>query len=78
MFCPPVREIIYSLKLLDYLHVQADKPFSAIGYVIVIPWLVRMYAEIIILNEIAESGQSLLYLKKHEFCIPYVSLSELA
>ena len=24
---PPVREIIHSLKLMDYLHVQADKPW---------------------------------------------------
>ena len=23
--CPPVRKIIHSLKLADYLHVQADK-----------------------------------------------------
>ena len=22
--CPPVRKIIHSLKLVDYLHVQAD------------------------------------------------------
>ena len=27
MICPPVREIIHSLKLLDYLPVQADKPW---------------------------------------------------
>ena len=27
MVCPPVREIIHSLKLVDYLHVQADKPW---------------------------------------------------
>ena len=25
MVCPPVREIIHSLKLVDYLLVQADK-----------------------------------------------------
>ena len=25
--CPPVREIIHSLKLVDYLHVQADNPW---------------------------------------------------
>ena len=25
--CPPVREIIHSLKLVDYLLVQADKPW---------------------------------------------------
>ena len=25
--CPPVRKIIHSLKLVDYLHVQADKPW---------------------------------------------------
>ena len=25
MVCPHVREIIRSLKILDYLHVQADK-----------------------------------------------------
>ena len=24
--CPPVRKIIHSLKLVDYLHVQADNP----------------------------------------------------
>ena len=24
--CPPVRKIIDSLKLVDYLHVQVDKP----------------------------------------------------
>ena len=23
--CPPVRKIIYSLKLVDHLHVQAEK-----------------------------------------------------
>ena len=23
--CPPVRKIIHSLKLVDYLHIQADK-----------------------------------------------------
>ena len=27
MVCPYVREIIHNLKLVDYLHVQADKPF---------------------------------------------------
>ena len=27
MVCPPVREIINSLKLLDYLLIQADKPW---------------------------------------------------
>ena len=26
MVYPPVRKIIHSLKLVDYLHVQADKP----------------------------------------------------
>ena len=25
--CPPERKIIHSLKLVDYLHVQADKPW---------------------------------------------------
>ena len=25
-YCPPVRKIIHSLKLADYLHVQADNP----------------------------------------------------
>ena len=25
--CLPVRKIIHSLKLVDYLHVQADKPW---------------------------------------------------
>ena len=25
--CPPVRKIIDSLKLVDYLHVQANKPW---------------------------------------------------
>ena len=25
--CPPVRKITHSLKLVDYLHVQADKPW---------------------------------------------------
>ena len=24
---PPVRKIIHSLKLVDYLHVQVDKPW---------------------------------------------------
>ena len=27
MVCPPVREIIHSLKLADYLLLQADKPW---------------------------------------------------
>ena len=27
MVCPPVREIIHSLKLLDYLLIQPDKPW---------------------------------------------------
>ena len=27
MGCPPVRKIIHSLKLVDYLHVQADNPW---------------------------------------------------
>ena len=27
MVCPPVLKIIHSLKLADYLHVQADKPW---------------------------------------------------
>ena len=27
MDCPPVRKIIHSLKLVDYLHVQADNPW---------------------------------------------------
>ena len=25
--CPPARKIIYSLKLVHYLHVQADSPW---------------------------------------------------
>ena len=25
--CPPVRKIIHSLKLMDYLHVQAYNPW---------------------------------------------------
>ena len=25
--CPSVRKIIHSLKLVDYLHVQADNPW---------------------------------------------------
>ena len=25
--CPPVRKIIHSLKLADFLHVQADNPW---------------------------------------------------
>ena len=25
--CPPVRKIIHSLKLVDYLHVQGDNPW---------------------------------------------------
>ena len=25
--CPPVRKIIHSLKLVEYLHVQADNPW---------------------------------------------------
>ena len=25
--CPPVRKIIHSLKLVGYLHVQADNPW---------------------------------------------------
>ena len=25
--CPPVRKTIHSLKLVDYLHAQADKPW---------------------------------------------------
>ena len=25
--CPPVRKIIHSLKLVDYLHAQADNPW---------------------------------------------------
>ena len=27
MGCPHVRKIIHSLKLVDYLHVQADNPW---------------------------------------------------
>ena len=27
MGCPPVRKIIHSLKLVDYLNVQADNPW---------------------------------------------------
>ena len=27
MVCPPVREIIHSLKLMDYLPLQADTPW---------------------------------------------------
>ena len=27
MSCPPVGKIIHSLKLVDYLHVQADNPW---------------------------------------------------
>ena len=27
MGCPPVRKIIHSLKLVDYLHIQADNPW---------------------------------------------------
>ena len=32
MGCPPVRKIIHSLKLVDYLHVQADNPWFTITY----------------------------------------------
>ena len=28
--CPPVRKIINSLKLVDYLHVQADNPWYSL------------------------------------------------
>ena len=27
MDCLPVRKIIHSLKLVDYLHIQADNPW---------------------------------------------------
>ena len=32
MVCPPVREIIHSLKLLDYHHVQAHEPWDNCNY----------------------------------------------
>ena len=34
MGCPPVRNIIHSLKLVDYLHVQADNQSS---------WIISTY-----------------------------------
>ena len=36
MGCPPVRKIIHSLKLVDYLHVQADNPWYNYYLVILI------------------------------------------
>ena len=44
--CPPVRKIIHSLTLVDSLQVQADNPWYNY-YVIVQPWCVRKYVEII-------------------------------
>ena len=37
--CPPVREIIHSLKLVDYLHVQADNPWYNFYFCSVLCWL---------------------------------------
>ena len=40
--CPPVRRIIHSLKLVDYLHVQADKityDYSSITLQLVVNWV---------------------------------------
>ena len=34
MVCPPVREIIHSLELVNYLLVQADKPWYMYNYYI--------------------------------------------
>ena len=39
--CPPVRKIIHSLKLVDYLHVQADKP--CYNYYIKLNVLINLY-----------------------------------
>ena len=38
--CPPVRKIILSLKLVDYLHVQVDNPWYNyyIAYSAYIKW----------------------------------------
>ena len=33
MICPHVREIIHSLKLVDYLYVHSDKPWYNITYI---------------------------------------------
>ena len=33
MVCPHVREIIPSLKLVDYLYVHAEKPWYNITYI---------------------------------------------
>ena len=36
MFCPPVRAIIHSRRLVDYRRVQADKPWYMYnGYFII-------------------------------------------
>ena len=37
--CPPVRKIIHSLKLVDYLHVQPDKPWYNYYIAKQIKWL---------------------------------------
>ena len=51
MGCPPVRKIIHSLKLVDYLHVQADNPwynyYKAIFIKIVPTNIIIMYALIL-------------------------------
>ena len=45
--CPPVRKIIHSLKLVDYLHVQADNPwynYYLIAFLIILIAYLRKYA----------------------------------
>ena len=43
MVCPPIWELFHSLKLVDYIHVQADKPwynyYVAFYFVLVLMFL---------------------------------------
>ena len=55
--CPPVRKIIHSLKLVDYLHVQADNPWYKyyVYFMLLAAYLtlVNVYVDLVVVTRIA-------------------------
>ena len=49
--CPTVRKIIHSLKLVDYLNVQADKPWY--NYYIITGVFMQLFSLFLDRNELA-------------------------
>ena len=61
MGCPPVRKIIHSLKLVDYLHVQADNPWYNYYIVTSSDIVMYMYCQIYLAVSSDECRQGRLF-----------------